>query len=244
MITKFIQHNPKGINIHAAVILLTPVHLRCHVRIRSFLGKGTQRPVQLTRNSEISQFKFPKSGYKDIFRLNIPMNDIHLSAIFQSFAKVDAQLDHFFFTKLLPFTIFQKSRQILHADINIPPNIIQIFHYFIIFNSHYMGITPKVFHNIDFLNTIFHQILKIFFDRLVASQFGLYTLQFTAARRNRDNLDCGIKCFITVHALCFIHFSKRSFADLFNNFPFRPYRDRQFPIHKFHLCTFPEHPFS
>ena len=83
MIHQFIQHQAKRIDIHSAVVLFSPVHLRCHIGIGSLFGKGTHGFFQLSGDSKVSQLEIPESGYKNILGLDIPVNNVKLPAVFQ-----------------------------------------------------------------------------------------------------------------------------------------------------------------
>ena len=85
----------------------------------------------LSGNSKISQLKVTESGYKNILRLYIPVNNIQL------------------------------------PDVNIPADLVQIFHHFKIFKGYNMGISAEMLHRIYFLNAVLHKVSKIFSSRLL-----------------------------------------------------------------------------
>ena len=76
MVHQFIEHNSQRIDIYSAVIFLTFIHLRCHIRIGTFFGKSAHGAFQLSGNSKISQFEIPESGYKNILRFDISVNNL------------------------------------------------------------------------------------------------------------------------------------------------------------------------
>ena len=65
--------------------------------------------------------------------------------------------------------IFHKTGKILHSYGDIPADLIQIFHNFIVLNRHYMGISTEIFHCTYFLDTFLYKILKISPDRFLVS---------------------------------------------------------------------------
>ena len=222
MIHQPVQHNPKRINIYPAVIFLTFIHLRRHIRVSTFLGKSAHGSLKFTCNSEISKLKIAKSGYKNILRLDIPVNDLKFPAIFQCLTQIHSQLYYLFLSKLLFRTVIHKTCQIFHPYGNLPSNDIQIFHNLKIFYRDNVRVSSKVFHGTDFLNTFLNQILKILSCGLLIPCFRTYAVQLALASRYIDDLDSRIERFSTFCSLCLIHLSKRAFADFLYDFPFRP----------------------
>ena len=231
MVHQSVQYNSKGINIYSAVIFLTLIHLRCHIRIGTFLGKSTHGSLKLTCNSEISQLKISESGYKNILRFNIPVNNLKFSTVFQCFAQIHPQLYYFFLGKLLFRTVIHETCKIFHPYGDFPANGIQILHYLKVLYRDNVGVSSEIFHGTDFLNTFLHQILEILSCGMIISCLRAHTVQFTLTSGDINNFDSRIERFSTFCSLCLIYLAKRAFADFLYNLPFRPCGNRKFFIH-------------
>mgnify|MGYP006877017016 CR=1 FL=1 len=93
MIHQPVQHNPKRINTLPAVIFLTFIHLRRHIRVSTF----TWKIRSWLRSSSRAIPKSPKLKnrqiwIKNILRLDIPVNDLKFPAIFQCLTQIHSQL--------------------------------------------------------------------------------------------------------------------------------------------------------
>ena len=75
-----IQNDSERVKIHTESILPAPVDLRRHVIICTFFREAGHCFLNGPGDAEVAQFEIPVVGYEDIFRLNIPVDDIILLA--------------------------------------------------------------------------------------------------------------------------------------------------------------------
>ena len=164
MISQLIKNDPERINIRPAVVFFSLIHLRRHIGKSTLLRKAGCTAVQFPGNTEIPQLEFPESGYKNILRLDISVDDILLLAVFQSPAEISTKLNDVFLCQLPSLAEFQKTGKILHPYINIPSDIIQVLHHLVVLYRNHMRIPPEIFHGTDFLYAVVYHAVEIFPD--------------------------------------------------------------------------------
>lgn len=71
-----VQHQSERIRVDAEAIFLSNVDLRGHVTIRALLGQAGGRAFDRPRDAEIAELIVPVVGNKNVFRLDVAVDDI------------------------------------------------------------------------------------------------------------------------------------------------------------------------
>ena len=98
--------------------------------------------------------------YEDVFRLDIAMNNIPLTADFKSGADIATKLNNLSLIQALIAKEGVKGSQQFHTDINIPAYLILLFDYLIIFNADDILNSLKRFHKLNLTHKIINDSLK------------------------------------------------------------------------------------
>ena len=231
MIPQLVQNDTERIDIRPAVVFFSLIHLRSHVGKSPLLRQAGCAAVQFPCYPEISQLEFSESGNKNVLRLDVSVDDILLLTVFKGAAEIDPQPQHILLCQLSSLAKFKKTGEIFHPDIDIPSDIVQILHHFIIFHGHNMGIPPEIFHGADFLNTVVHKTVEVFPHRTVVMEFRAGAVQLALAGGYGNDLYRRVKSLALLCSSGLINLAERTFSDLLDNFPFRPYGNRQLHLH-------------
>ena len=115
-----VEHHAQRINVRTGSVVLSVGHLRGHIAIAA--GKGARGCfLGDFRNPKIPQLEDILVGYHNIFRLNIPVDDISLVAGNQRAAHLNAQVADSILAVYAAQGFFQRKQQ-FHTDIDIPAN--------------------------------------------------------------------------------------------------------------------------
>ena len=121
-----VQHQSERICINAEAIFPTGVDLRRHIAVRSLFGQARGRPLDRARDTEITELIIPVVGNKNVFRLDVAVDDIVPLAQLQRLADIDTELDDVAPRHRVLVDIRQQRVQQLHADENVPADAVGV----------------------------------------------------------------------------------------------------------------------
>ena len=99
------------------------------------------------------------------------MYDVMFFAITECIAQVDAEGCGFLLGESLSGHDLSQTGQILHPDEDVPPELVRICAYFIVFYSNDIGSASEIHHQGDLIYTAVNDLLKILPGRLFVPVF-------------------------------------------------------------------------
>ena len=160
------------------------------------------------------------------------MNDISLCADFKRRTNIATKLNHLLLGQLFIADIGVESGEQFHSDIDIPANLIRLFHYLVVLNAYNVLNALQGFHQLDFTDKVIHDTLKIGSCGVHIQTFRTQRIHFGRIGRNRNHLDCRIAFHAVVSANSLVNYTEGSFTKRLSfDFPFRPYFFQYFNCH-------------
>ena len=155
---------------------------------RGELPAGQAFPCGFQRagHAEVAQLVSAQRGHKNVFRLDIPVNDLPAAADLQPAAEIDSQPDQRFLVIAPDIQIHQQRGQKLHADQVVQNSILRALHNLIVIDAHQIALALQGLHDLDFPAEVGPRFLKEGLCLLGTGPRGAAVL-----REDADHLDGG-----------------------------------------------------
>ena len=228
-----VHDQTQGVDVRRCAVVLPVGDLRGHVAVGT--GQGACRGFfGHLGDAEVPQLEPSFVGHQNVFRLDVPVDDIALMAAIQRAAQIQAQADH----PALVIPVIQpdlQGLQQLHADIDVPADAVIMLDRPQILAVYHIGIFPQLLHEGIFPHQLLHLLLKVGSDAGTVIPLGIQFFDFPRIPGNRQLFQgCPLHRAVRQGALYLIHPAEAALAQLADHFPPGPGYIYDF-LHQNHL---------
>ena len=216
-----VEHHAQGIDVCPGAVVLPVGYLRRHIAIAAGEGAGGRLLGDL-RNAEIPQLEDVPVGYHNVFRLDVPVDDILPVAGDQRAAHLDAQRADGILAVDAAQRFFQRKKQ-LHADVNVPADVVVVPDIADVIAGHSVRAAVQRLHQAVLAHQFFHPVFVVGGDAVRAEGLGIQLFDFPVVPGNGELFQGAL-----FHppagqgALDLINPAEAPFADLPDDLPARP----------------------
>ena len=233
-----VENHAQRVNVHRWAIGLMFGDLRSHIAGRTGNRAGAIFHGYL-RDTKVPQLENPVLGNQNVFRLDVPVDDVFFFAGGQGGTQVFSYGYNSLFAVFRGQYLFQRSQQ-LHADIQIPADAVLVLNIAQIQTVDDIGAAAEPLHHTVLAHQIFQLVGKVRGDACLVKLIGTQFFNFIRISWKRQLFQCAFfNLAVRQGALNFVHASEAAYTQLADDFPAGPYNIRESTCHALFLPSAP-----